>query len=366
MIKFVLRSFFLVLIGLTVLVSSLAAYQPNKLYRDQVAVIMYHHVDDTIQSSGTVTTALFEEQLTYLQSKGYRFITLDEFKHYMNGGPVPDNAVLVTFDDGYESFYSNAYPVLQKLNIPAVNFAITKDTLNPQASYIPAMSQQQIAELTSASPGYIEIQCHTHALHDKVNGEALLTTRLELSNGSRENEGDYRQRIMDDMRTCQSVLRDVNPSPIDSLAYPFGIYDKTAAETINAAGIQYAFTIAPGMTTRTTDTLSIPRVNAGAPYISPAKLHKSIQRQIQAVHHAYDRVPLREAIEQLGGEIVTAPKDKGILIRYEGKEWELNEGSRKVLHDEQVLSIDQPVQIVGGKAYIRWTDLEELLHKERQ
>ncbi|MFD0870161.1 MULTISPECIES: polysaccharide deacetylase family protein [Paenibacillus] len=360
MIKFFVRSLFVTIIGLTLLVSSLSAYQPNTMYREQVAVIMYHHVDDTIQSSGTITVDLFQRQLTYLQQQGYQFITLDQFKQYLAGGPVPDNAVLVTFDDGYESFYSNAYPVLSQLNIPAVNFAITKDTLNPQASYIPAMSQQQIAEMITAAPGRIEVQCHTHALHDKVDGQALLTARLDLDSGKRESEEDYRQRIMADTRTCRSVLEQVNPSPIDSLAYPFGIYDRDAAEALQSAGIEYAFTIAPGMATRQTDRLAIPRINAGGPYISPAKLHKSIQNQIQAVHHNYDRIPLREMVENWGGEV--AEDSEGlIVIRYEGREWKLRPGSRTVLHQNNSLTIGQPVQVIEGKAYARWSDIEKLL-----
>ncbi len=43
----------------------------------------------------------------------------------MEGATVPSNAVLVTFDDGYQSFYTAAYPILKSLRIPAVNFVIT-------------------------------------------------------------------------------------------------------------------------------------------------------------------------------------------------------------------------------------------------
>ena len=92
----------------------------------------------------------------------------------MEGATVPSNAVLVTFDDGYQSFYTAAYPVLKSLRIPAVNFVITNDLTNPLGSYIPSMSKEQISEMTHAT-NFIDIGCHTNNLHHKLpSGEAAL------------------------------------------------------------------------------------------------------------------------------------------------------------------------------------------------
>ncbi|WP_010272048.1 polysaccharide deacetylase family protein [Paenibacillus senegalensis] len=258
--------------------SGMDNYKTGQWHRDQVAVLMYHHLHSVDESSSTITPERFEAQLTYLLEQGYAFITLDDFRSYLDGGTVPDNALLVTFDDGYESFYTEGFPILEKLGIPAVNFAITQDTLNPNASYIPYMSEAQITELKGIAPQLIEIQCHTHALHNKLGDDALLTTRLPLESGQ-ESDAEYHQRIVQDTRTCFSILEAANAGPVDAFAYPFGIYSKDAIQAIQEGGVRYAFTIAPGMATRSTNRYAIPRINAGNPKITPEYLHKAIQRR---------------------------------------------------------------------------------------
>lgn len=279
----------IVVTGFALITANLDNYKPHELYRDQVAVLMYHHLHSVDESSSTITPQLFEEQLLYLQEKGYHFLTLNQFKQYLDGDSVPDNAILVTFDDGYESFYTDAFPILEKLGVPAVNFAITQDTLDPLSGYIPYMSEDQIQQMTAAAPDRIEVQCHTHALHNKLDGNALLTTRLPLAEGM-ETESEYHQRIVEDTATCRSILEGVNSSPIDSLAYPFGIYNNDAVIAVQEGGIRYAFTIAPGMATRSTDRYAIPRINAGGPSITPDYLHNTILRRTVALKHDKDRL----------------------------------------------------------------------------
>ncbi|WJH34715.1 polysaccharide deacetylase family protein [Paenibacillus sp. CC-CFT747] len=283
MIKFLLRTAVIAIAGLTFLVSSLSAFKPETLYRSQVAVLMYHHIHDTDQSGATITTELFRSQLSYLKGRGYHFISLQEFKDFMNGAAVPDNAVLVTFDDGYEGFYQNAYPVLTKLNIPAVNFIITGTLDHPLAGNIPFLNRDEIRIMTSHSPG-IEVQCHTDSLHGKTEGDqgkALLVARLP-KDGRTETEDEYKKRIVDDTRACTGRLKDLTPHQVDAMAYPYGIYNPLAASLVKEGGIQYAFTILPRMATQGMDPLRIPRINAGSPYITPLALHNMIMRRVTA------------------------------------------------------------------------------------
>lgn len=157
-------------------------------YRDQVAVLMYHHVHDTDHSASTVSTALFREQLSYLLSRGYHFISLGDFKQFLAGGPVPDKAVLVTFDDGYKSFHDFAYPILRELQVPAVNFIITKDLDTPLAPSIPALSPEEIQAMMREMPGLIDAQCHTNALHFK-EGKIRRPDRQAPASGRPDRNG---------------------------------------------------------------------------------------------------------------------------------------------------------------------------------
>ncbi|WP_158560904.1 polysaccharide deacetylase family protein [Paenibacillus contaminans] len=360
MIRNGIRSLLLCAAVLTTVLTTLSMFKPEHLYRDQVAVLMYHHVHDEAQSSGTITTELFQEQLSYLKSQGYNFITLDDLKRFLKGATVPENAVLVTFDDGYESFYTNAFPILKKMDIPAVNFAITEDTLDPKSSYIPAMSREEIRDMT-AQMSTIDVQCHTHALHEKIDGVAALTGRIKNSEGNTETEDQYKQRILEDTKMCLNTLTGLYPRPIDSLAYPFGIYNKTAAGIVHEAGVQYAFTILPRMTTRDTDPLKIPRINAGSPYITPEGLHNMIMRRVTSVNHPFDKVGLRDTLEQIGGELTVDKSDGNKVINYNGQEWKILPGGSAVLKDNVEIPLSKPLKVVGNRTFISLDDLQKVL-----
>lgn len=72
------KKLFAALLLAVVLISAFDTWGPKmtESYSDQVTVLMYHHVHDTDQSSNTVSSKLFRDQLSFLQSKGYHFISL--------------------------------------------------------------------------------------------------------------------------------------------------------------------------------------------------------------------------------------------------------------------------------------------------
>jgi peptidoglycan/xylan/chitin deacetylase (PgdA/CDA1 family) len=261
-------------IGLTFL----QTYDKNEArYANQVAVLMYHHIHDEDSSSSTITTQLFHDQLQYLKNNGHHFISMVEFKQFMGGATVPDNAVMVTFDDGYESFYTNAFPVLKQLQIPAVNFIITGTLDRPLDDTPPKLSREQLIEMTTSS-SLFDAQCHTNAFHDKrENGEALLLK------DSSESDQEYTARMTADTQACIANVKQVNPREIDALAYPYGIYDNQTARVVRGAGIRYAFTIEPLMAVRSENPMKIPRINAGNPSISPEGLNSMIAKKIVTI-----------------------------------------------------------------------------------
>lgn len=364
MVKYVLRGALIVIIGLTFIISNLSVNKPKHFYSDQVAVVMYHHVHDTDQSSSTITTKLFRDQLTYLKSRGFHFISLDDFKSYLKGAPVPENAVLVTFDDGYQSFYQNAFPVLKQMDVPAVNFIITETLSHPQDGNVPFLSPQEIKTMTGES-SLIDVQCHTDSLHAKADngqGKALLIARLK-NNGQTETEDEYKNRIVNDTQSCVRSLKDLTPRKVDSLAYPFGIYDTTASSLVQQGGMDYAFTILPKMATRDADSMKIPRINAGSPYITPEALHNMIMRRITRVdpQKPGGSVMLRDTLEQIGGELTKDKIDGSTVINYNGVQWKVNTGSRDAASRSGKITMDNPITIKDGRSYIHLSDLEKLL-----
>jgi len=86
-------------------------------------VLMYHKVNDIPDNPTTVPVGRFDEQLVQLRELGYRVVDLDAvLDFYALGTPLPERAVLITFDDGYRDTLENATPVLASHGFPAVIF----------------------------------------------------------------------------------------------------------------------------------------------------------------------------------------------------------------------------------------------------
>ena len=86
-------------------------------------VLMYHKVNDVPENSVTVPVSQFDEQMAQLGELGYRPVSLDDvLAYYLDGAALPEQAVLITFDDGYRDNLENAAPILQRYGYPAVIF----------------------------------------------------------------------------------------------------------------------------------------------------------------------------------------------------------------------------------------------------
>jgi peptidoglycan/xylan/chitin deacetylase (PgdA/CDA1 family) len=128
-----------------------------------------------------LTPERFREHLTGLLRRGFRFWSLHQvLESRAAGQEVPGRAVVVTFDDGYESVYTEALPVLRELHVPATVFVnsayLDRDDpfptdgwglafrdRAPLASYRP-LTLEQCRELLRS--GLVELGAHTHTHQD--------------------------------------------------------------------------------------------------------------------------------------------------------------------------------------------------------
>jgi peptidoglycan/xylan/chitin deacetylase (PgdA/CDA1 family) len=348
------------LIGALLIFSLPTSSGSDVIYQDQVAVIAYHHIDDHVNGNVTITAELFKNQLLDLLNRGFHFITLQQFKQFLSGGPVPPNAVLVTFDDGYKSFYTHAFPVLLQLNIPAVNFVITKDLDYPLETSIPSLSREEIRDMAAKSPLF-DFGCHSNSLHTKNSaGDPLLTSRL-VTDGQEETEEQYERRIAGDTRVCIGRLQELYPHPVDVYAYPFGAYDNASIQILKKAGIRYAFTTRSEMVTRDTDPMEIPRINAGSPFIRSYSLHNLILRKIIGAQCSDIRIPLQLAIKHLGGKM-TVGKNGDLQIVYRNVQWTVQPDRKTAVTENASLVFIEPIEVEKGRLTIRKDDLERLLN----
>ncbi|MCK5529576.1 MAG: polysaccharide deacetylase family protein, partial [Kiritimatiellae bacterium] len=107
----------------------------NQKHGTQVRILSAHRVvDENAELSdydkldlerGCLSLAAFEERIVYLK-KNYNFIRLEDYVGALkDGGSIDENAVVLTFDDGFKDIIDSAYPVLRKYNIPFTIFATT-------------------------------------------------------------------------------------------------------------------------------------------------------------------------------------------------------------------------------------------------
>lgn len=98
----------------------------HKIYYENKAVVLtYHHID-TRAGGITITPQRFESDLKMLKESGFNVISQRYLNECISGTKkLPQNAVVITFDDGYESFYKYAYPLLIKYNMPGVVYIVS-------------------------------------------------------------------------------------------------------------------------------------------------------------------------------------------------------------------------------------------------
>lgn len=244
-----------------------------------VAVLMYHHIMDKPAQDDIISTAQFEEQMRLLKEENYHVIGLDQYKDFMlHGASLPDKAVLITFDDGYESFYQLAYPILKKYGYPAVSFIIVSRIDHPVNGEIPKMTWDQLREMKQNGIAFMN---HTYDLHKKAEIDAkggqkpVTVGRLYLRDQKRqETEAEYEKRVTEDLKTAETRLQEELGNTYGALAFPFGSYDNNLLKLVKALGIDLTFTVKPGMTGRS-DTNAY-RINMGRSDVQPATFMKQL------------------------------------------------------------------------------------------
>jgi peptidoglycan/xylan/chitin deacetylase (PgdA/CDA1 family) len=128
----------------------------------RVPILMYHYVSvpppgsDEYRVDLSVTPESFREQMTWLADNGYEVVSLQELVYALETGSpdLPDNPVVLTFDDGYVDNYENAFPILQEFGYPATFFILTDVTDRRQGGY---MTWEMLREMHEAG---MDIEVH--------------------------------------------------------------------------------------------------------------------------------------------------------------------------------------------------------------
>jgi peptidoglycan/xylan/chitin deacetylase (PgdA/CDA1 family) len=117
-----ITSFIIILAVLAVLSLYFLYMHPRRV----TPILMYHSISRNEGDTLSVAPENFSRQMTFLKEKGYSVISLDELVDNISKGIryIP-NTVVITFDDGAEDNFTNAFPVLKRYNMTATIFLIT-------------------------------------------------------------------------------------------------------------------------------------------------------------------------------------------------------------------------------------------------
>lgn len=249
-------------------------------YQDKVLVLTYHHINDS-ESGVTISSVRFASHLDALIQNGYHIISMERYLDFVElGKPIPENAVVITFDDGYESFYTYAYPELKKLHLSAANFIVvgSTDHVNPRA--LPHLTWDEMRKMKKNGMSFYS---HTYNQHrfaktsERHKGKPLLAGPVYVEHEDRmETEEEYKQRIRNDLQQAEArIEQELGPQP-PLLAFPYGTYNDTVMRIGEELGIQLFFTVEEGINDRNTE--QVHRINAGSPYVSAEGLIEKLQK----------------------------------------------------------------------------------------
>ena len=207
--------------------------------RDVSAPVLMYHVINPPPAGAPfpglyVPAAEFSEQMHALARAGFHAVTLQQlFRHWHDGAPLPAKPVVITFDNGYQSQYSNALPILRGLGWKAVE--------NMQLAGLPpsqgGLSEEQVRGLISAG-WELDTQGLSHA-------DLITLSPTELH----EQVAVARRRI-------QRLYH----VPVNWFCYPSGHYDAAVVAAVKQAGFLGSTTVVPGWAGPGSDPYRLPRL----------------------------------------------------------------------------------------------------------
>ena len=223
----------------------------KRLSSINLPVLTYHDIaPEGIPLVGaTVSVLQFREDMLYLRAMGYNTIHFSELIRFVEGrGALPPNPIVITFDDGYRSNYSLAYPILKELKMKAtisiigwsVGSHFDKDGTSP---IIPHFTWDEAFEMQSS--GLIEIHHHTYDLHD--SGSNPQYPRKGVSKLDGESSEEYINTLTQDFQQLKKLIKEHLNKDSLVFTYPFGLHTKEAEQVLKRLGFKVTLTTAEGI-----------------------------------------------------------------------------------------------------------------------
>ena len=230
--------------------------------------LCYHDIRDDVdgvvdKDQMAVSTDNLIDQFEWLLAHGYHAISIDDVIAARKGQKeLPENAFLLTFDDGYKSFYTHVLPLLKEYKYPAVLALVGKwiDTptdqlvrygrkeLKPRDFF---MSGEEI-KIASQSE-LVEIASHSFDLHQGVlanpqgNTQPAAVTLKFDKNNNYEKENQYRKRILSDLQKNSAFIHAITGAKPRTIVWPYGAFSRLSEELAKSSGHPFSLTLKSGI-----------------------------------------------------------------------------------------------------------------------
>ena len=192
--------------------------------------LMYHRFNESKYPSTNIQMGIFKKQIKIIQNSNYNFNNPDNLINKFSI-PKTNKEILITIDDGFQSFYTEAWPYLKRKKIPFILFISTEPV--GKKGY---MNWSQIREVEAEDFAFIGHHSHTHGyLTDKNNDQFILD--IEHANKIFLNELGYKPILF---------------------SYPFGEYSKFMRDYISQ-NFAFAFGQHSGVIDINKDKFELPR-----------------------------------------------------------------------------------------------------------
>jgi len=198
-----------------------------------IPVICYHSITNDSTDHYATKLSVFKEELAYLNSNGYTALSADEYYNIMNGlATAPNKPILLTFDDCYADFYTNAYPELKLYGMKATIFIVS--------GWLDQAGRLTSDQLRVLAADSIDVQNHT-VTHDYLS--RMTTAQINTEIGG-----------------CNDKISPITGKAPQFVAYPYGDYDTDVVTIEKSLGIKMAFVVGGGNTTPSDDQFSLGRI----------------------------------------------------------------------------------------------------------
>jgi len=222
-------------------------------------ILLYHHVDASTPPITSIKPDQFERHLSIIEEEGYSVLPLQDLveRSMASDADPTEKIVAITFDDAYQSIYTEAYPRLKKRDWPFTIFVSPGYVADDHPLYL---SWQQLREMADAGAG---IQNHTYRHAHLIRRQAD------------ESDAMWRQRVKNDISRAATLLAE-RGFETSQFAYTYGEYNPALLQIVGEMNLT-GFGQQSGAVGPTSDSRLLPRFPLSGVYVGAAAFRDKLR-----------------------------------------------------------------------------------------